>query len=71
MREKSLVKNQNNQIDAQMKLYAKLTKGGTVSELDQGYWLICNKRCGGEGSYAWCRIQSDGKFIPLEKLSIT
>ena len=63
MREKTSVRNQSNQIGVQMKLYARLTKGDTVFELDQGYWLICNKRCGGAGSYAWCRIKSDGKLL--------
>ena len=60
MREKVNVRNQSNQIDVQMKLYAELTKGNTVFELKTGYWMICNKRNGGEGCYAWCRIKSDG-----------
>ena len=57
MREKTTVRNHSNQIDDQMKLYAELTKGGTTEWLDEGYWMISNKRSGG---LAWCRIKSDG-----------
>ena len=52
------------QIEDQLKLYAKLTKGGTVNELDRGYWMISNKRSGG---YAWCRIRSDGQFFFVQR----
>ena len=62
MREKTTVRNQSNQIDVQMKLYAKLTKGDTEFELEKGYWMISNQRSGG---YAWCRIESDGKFYTV------
>ena len=54
MRENKLKKDQ---IDAQLKNYAKLTNGGTTDKLKIGYWMISNKRSGG---FAWCRIKSDG-----------
>ena len=65
MREKTSVRNQSNQIDVQMKLYAKLTKGDTVFELEQGYWMISNNRSRG---LAWTRILSDGEFFTGKNL---
>jgi len=55
--QKCSIKFQNSEIVAQIKNYAKLTKGDTVHVLEQGYWMISNKRSGG---FAWCRIKSDG-----------
>ena len=57
IRQKCSLKFQNNEIEAQLKKYATLTKGDTVYELDEGYWMISNERSGG---FAWCRIKSDG-----------
>ena len=59
MKEREFVKNQKNQIQAQMELYAKLTKGHTVFELENGYWMISNSENGG---LAWHRAKSNGEF---------
>ena len=59
-----VVQNQNKLIDSQLKLYAELTKGGTVFELPIGYWLISSSK---DGRYAWCRAKSDGKFNFLQQ----
>ena len=59
MRERQLVKNRNDQIETQMELYAKLTKGHTVFKLEMGYWLISNSENGG---LAWHRARSNGEF---------
>ena len=53
-----LVTYQPDEIEAQMKLYADLTKGNTVSTLETGYWMITNAVKDG---YAWCRAKSNGE----------
>ena len=60
MLDKRTVQNPGNKIENLMKEYAKLTKGGTVSTLETGYWMISPNRNGG---YAWARIQSDGESL--------
>ena len=67
MRGKHSVGNRKNQINEQLKNYARLTKGDTSYELDEGYWCISNKRYGG---FAWCRIKSDGSLLPSRPLNI-
>ena len=54
-----LVKNRNEEIGTQMELYAELTKGNTVFELEIGYWLISDSE---DGGLAWHRARSNGKF---------